>query len=123
MVLVHGHNDLPITTRSQPIPVPGRYGHTPFGVQSDFCCAPKHCGEDSPGIALLARYPGTLPISSHIFPLFNTIGAAPGSVNTPLQLVVVVQALRGDIVAQIGRIVARSALIKSISYVSFLEEI
>ena len=33
-------------------------------------------GKDKPGFALLARNPGWVPISSHFFPLFNTIGPA-----------------------------------------------
>jgi hypothetical protein len=54
-----------------------------------------------------------MPISSHFFPLFNTIGSALQSVNNACQLIVVVQGLMGDSVAQIGQKMAAIALAKS----------
>ena len=33
VVFVHGHNHLAITTGGKPLPIPGRYCHTPLGVQ------------------------------------------------------------------------------------------
>jgi hypothetical protein len=77
---------------------------------------------DLPEIALLARYPGWVPSSSHFFPLFNTIGTALRVVNNAAQLTVVVQGLRGNLVAQTGRKVADSALVKSAAYEYFLDE-
>ena len=81
MVLVHRHDHLAVTTRAEPIPVPGRHCHTPLGVKRDFGSPSEHDVEDMPGIALLARYPGEMPISSHFFPLFDTIGPALFRVN------------------------------------------
>ena len=85
MILVHRHDHLAVTTGAEPIPVPGRHGHTPLGVERDFGGPSKHDVTDKPGIALLARNPGWLPISSHFFPLFDTIGPAFFRVNRSLR--------------------------------------
>jgi hypothetical protein len=77
---------------------------------------------DEPGIALLARYPGWLPSSSHFFPLFNTIGTVLNVVNNGARIIVVVQGLTGDPVAEKGRKMARFALVKSIVYRNFFDE-
>ena len=99
MIFVHSYDHLAITAGSQPLPIPGRHGKTPFGVQCDFGSPSKHDGEDKPGTALLARYPDRMSRSSHFFPLFNTIGLAPWSVNRRFQLRLVLQGLKGDPVA------------------------
>ena len=84
MILVHRHDDLAVTTGTQPIPIPGRHCHTPLGVKRDFGGPSKHDDKDMPGIALLARNPGWMPISSHFFPLFDTIGPPFWRVNKRL---------------------------------------
>ena len=122
MILVHSHDHLAITTAGEPLPIPGRHSQTPFGVQCDFGSPSEHDGEDKPGTALLARYPGRMSLSSHFFPLFNTIGLAPWSVNRRFQLTLVVQGLRGDLMAQFGRKVAAFALAKTVTYEYFLDE-
>jgi hypothetical protein len=122
VVLVHGDDNLAITTGSKPFPIPGRHSHTPLGVQRDFGSPSKHCGKDKPGTALLARYPGRMSLSSHFFPLFNTIGLAPWSVNRRFQLTLVVQGLKVDLMAQFGRNVAAFALAKTVTYECFLDE-
>jgi hypothetical protein len=121
MILVHGNDDLALTTGSNPIPIPGRYCHTPLGVQRDFGGPSKHNGSGRSGFALLARIPGATPISSHFFPLFNTIGSALRSVNNAYQFMVVLQGLRGKSVAQFGRKMAGIAQVKSIAYGIFFK--
>jgi hypothetical protein len=63
-----------------------------------------------------------MPLFSHFFPLFNTIGMALITVNNAYWISVVVQGLRDDLVAQKGRIMAVFALAKSVAYRDFLDE-
>ena len=76
MIFVDGNDDLAIATGGEPLPVSGRYRHTPLGVQTDFGGPSEHVSPMAAEFALLARYSGWLPISSHFYPLFHTIGKA-----------------------------------------------
>jgi|LKGT01.1.fsa_nt_gi hypothetical protein len=55
------------------------------------------------------------PIFSHFFPLFDTIFARSGIVNTEVQIILVVQGLRDYFVAEFGQIVALNWNYKSVT--------
>jgi hypothetical protein len=42
VILIDRNDDLTVTTGGQPLPIPGRYCHTPFGVKTDFGGPSKH---------------------------------------------------------------------------------
>jgi len=115
VVAIDGCNQLAFATLSYPLPITGRNGQTPFGVQSDFGCPSKH-GIFDENCARFYRENSAL---THLLPLFSTfqhyidgvLQRQPG-----FQLIHVVQGLRGYLVAESGRIVAGPRDTKSMSY-------
>ena len=72
VVLVDGSDQLTIATRSNPLPITGRNGQTPFGVQSDFGSPTQHDfdsgSDDGTRYTVTAFTP-----SSHFSPLFTIL--------------------------------------------------
>jgi hypothetical protein len=111
---------LPVATRGNPLPVTGRNGQTPFGVQCDFGSPSKHGFCDGSG----AGTDRAISALAHLLPLFSTFQHYIDELlqrQPTVYLSVVVQGLRGYLMAKFGRIVAAFRNVKSITYGVFLD--
>ena len=120
IVPVYGCDELTLATRSDPLPITGRYRQTPLGVQSDLGCPTKHGSFDG----YCARTDRANSALTHLLPLFSTFqhyidGALQRQQG--IQLILVLQGLRVYGVAMRGRIVAALRSAKSKAYVAYLE--
>ena len=114
VILVHCGDQLAIATRSDPFPITGWYRQAPFGVQSYFGSTTKHGFYDGNGIGSGRA----IPALAHLLPLFSSFQhyirafhqRQPTGPN-----ILVVQGLRGFLVAEFGQIVAQITNYKSMS--------
>ena len=105
IVLVHSGHQLPVATGSDPLPVTGRNGQTPLGVQCDFGSPSKHGFCDGSG----AGTDRAISALAHLLPLFSTFQHYIDDLlqrQPAVYLSVVVQGLRGYLMAKFGRIMA-----------------